>query len=488
MHGRLNFSFWTWAALILILWVETSTAQRSDLNFDPQSAIDHAASKLEATLREIDYTSSLHPSHTDPETGEWDIESMRREEWTSGFFSGSLWYMYQVTGDEKWRNLAEDWTRDLEPMSLGANDHDTGFRIFTSYGTGFSLTGNLSYSRTILRGAQTLATRFNPDIGAIKSWDWIGNFPVIIDNLMNLEILFWAASETGNSTLYDIAKTHAETSLKHHLREDGSNYHIVDFNDTGNVIWKNTLQGYGPESVWARGQSWAIYGFTMIYRYTGEQKFLDAAEKASLWFINNLPDDSIPIYDFLEPVPSVQTKDASAAAIAASGFLELFKITGNTIYFNAAERILYSLSTEEYSTQSDRENSILKRSTLHRGKGRLGTSYADYYYLEAIVRYLEIENEALPDIDKKFSFFLDQNFPNPFTTTTTLYYSVPESALVKLEVFNTLGQKVQTVVHERKEAGNYNATLRFGSLPAGVYFYSLTANGEQKVKKMTLVR
>jgi len=467
---------------------ESGLAQNSISLFDSESASEHAAAKLEATLGEINYNPTLHPSYTDPETGKWVAEHMNREEWTSGFFAGSLWKMYQITGEEKWRNAATDWTADLEPMSLKASDHDTGFRIFTSYGSGFLLTDNLSYSRTILRGAQTLATRFDPDISAIKSWDWIGNFPVIIDNLMNLEILFWAARESGNNELYNIALAHAETSLEHHIRDDGSSYHIVDFDENGDVIWKDTRQGYGPESVWARGQAWAIYGFSMIYRYTGEQKFLDASEKASAWFIDNLSDDFVPIYDFLEPVPSVQTKDASAAAIAASGFLELYTVTGKNIYFNTAVNILNSLSTESYSTLADSQNSVLKRSTLHRGKGRLGTSYADYYYLEAIVRYLNIRGETLPSISNQYPFFLDQNFPNPFLGITTLYYSIPENTFVKLELFNVMGHKVQTVVNDRKQAGNYRVTIRADALPAGIYFYSLIANGRKQVKKMTVIR
>lgn len=487
MAGCKNIFVVVWYCTAFLLWVENSTAQSSDSVFDANAAIEHAATKLEGTLQEINYNTSLHPAYTDPVAGNWVIESMNREEWTSGFFAGSLWKMYELTGEAKWRNWASNWTEDLEPMSLGANDHDTGFRIFTSYGNGLAITDNLSYSRTIIRGAQTLTTRFNSDIGAIKSWDWIGNFPVIIDNLMNLEILFWAAEETGNTTLYDVALTHAETSLEHHLREDGSSYHIVDFDDSGNVIWKDTRQGYGPESVWARGQSWAIHGFTMIYQYTGEQKFLKAAEKASEWYIENLPDDWVPIYDFLESVPSVKTKDASAAAIAASGFLELYNITGKRRYFEVAERTLHSLSTQAYSTMADSQNSILKRSTLHRGKGRLGTSYADYYYLEAIVRYLNITGEVLPETDNEYSFFLGQNFPNPFTSSTTLYYSIPESAFVSLELFNSQGRRVQTVVRERKQAGNYRAILLADTLPAGVYFYSLVVNGQQKVKKMTIL-
>lgn len=488
MPGCKKFAFLTWLFFSSLLLIQKSKGQSGTHSLDTNSAIQHAASSLQSTLEEIEYNTSLHPSHTDQITGEWVKEYMGREEWTSGFFAGSLWNMYQLTGNDKWRLFAADWTEDLEPMSLGATDHDTGFRIFTSFGTGYALTDNLSYSRTIQRGAQTLTTRFNSDIGAIKSWDWIGNFPVIIDNLMNLEILFWAAAETGNIELYNTAVTHAETSLEHHMREDGSTYHVVDFDDAGNVNWKDTRQGYGPESVWARGQAWAIYGFTMIHRYTGEQKYLDAAKKASTWFIDNLPDDFVPIYDFLEPVKSVQTKDASAAAVAASAFLELYQITGQNLYIKTAEQILSSLSSDKYSTRTDSQNSILKRSTLHRGKGKLGTSYADYYYLEAIVRYLKINGGALPEINNHYAFFLGHNFPNPFRDRTTIYYSVSENSFVKVELYNTVGQKIRTMVSEMKQPGNYRINLQATSLSPGIYFCTLTSAGRREVKKITVIR
>ena len=453
-----------------------------------QSALSHIENKLLQTLDEISYNPTLHPGHTNPLTGRWDLDHLGRDQWTSGFFAGSLWNMYLLTGDENWKELAYSWTEDLEPMISATHDHDTGFRIFSSYGNGYKITQRRSYYRTLLQAANTLSQRFNPEIGAIKSWDWTGTFPVIIDNLMNLELLFWVAQKSDNNRLYTIAKSHAEISQKHHMREDGSSYHIVDFDNNGNVSRKFTTQGAGPNSVWARGQAWAIYGFTMIYRFTGEQKFLDAAEAASQYFIERLPEDFIPLYDFFEPYTSVQTKDASAAAVAASGFFELYEFTNNTLYFNTAVEILNSLSSERYSTINSALSSVLQESTLHRGFGRVGTSYADYYYLEAIVRFKEIMQEEFPALQVNSFLYLDQNYPNPFNNRTVIYYSIEQSGDTELTVYDLHGRRIRTLVNGLKAAGSYNVAFDASGLSSGVYIYKLKSNGALLTRKMTIIQ
>lgn len=453
-----------------------------------QQALNHAESKLLQTLDEINYNPAKHPGHTNPETGEWDVDYLSRNEWTSGFFAGSLWYMYRLTGDESWKELAITWTEDLEPMTMATFDHDMGFRIFSSFGNGYKTLNKRSYYRTLLRAANTLSRRFDPTIGAIKSWDWTGNYPVIIDNLMNLELLFWVAENSGNRSLYNIAKTHAETSLEHHMREDGSTYHVVDFDNNGNVYRKFTTQGAGPTSVWARGQAWAIYGFTMTYRFTGDQKFLDAAEAASQYFIERLPSDFVPYYDFFEPYRSVQTKDASAAAIAASGFLELYQYTYNSLYFNTAVEILSSLNSSDYSTHQSPLSSVLKKSTLHRGFGNVGTSYADYYYLEAISRYKEVLQEEFPLLSVENFLFLDQNYPNPFNNRTIIYYSLEQSGETDLAVYDITGRRVQTLVNGQMPAGSFTVPFDGSGLSSGVYIYRLRNNGTVLTRKMTLIQ
>lgn len=475
-----------------IIFFHSVHAQQTDngfIQFDAlPEVLDHAQSKLLQTLDEISYNTEKHPGHTNSETGKWDEDFLKRQEWTSGFFAGSLWYMFKLTGDEMWKDYALEWTEDLEPMIKSTGDHDTGFRIFNSYGNAYKLLDSRYYYKKILRAAQTLTKRYDPEIGAIKSWDWIGNFPVIIDNLMNLELLFWASEKSGNKTLYDIALSHAEVSLIHHMRPDGTSYHIVDFDNLGNVNWKNTSQGYGPNSVWARGQAWAIYGFTMIYRYTEDERFLDAAIAASEYFINNLPDDFIPIYDFLESVGSVKSKDASAAAIAASAFFELYRFTDNPFYFNSAVQILNSLSTEKYSTYNSNLSSILKESTLHRGHSKVGTSYADYYYLEAIIRYKEFIQTEFPALQKQYIQFLDQNYPNPFNNSTIIYYSIENESAIELSIFDMSGRRVQTLVNNHQSPGNYNVVFDGSGLSSGVYIYKLRSNGELITRKMTLIQ
>ncbi|MCC5940050.1 MAG: glycoside hydrolase family 88 protein [Balneolaceae bacterium] len=485
-------SICTLAIFILLITASSAFSQQQGVHRiqsqSLQSALFHAEDKLLQTLDEINYNSGRHPGHTNPVTGKWDPDYLGRDQWTSGFFAGSLWYMYRLTGDDKWKELAQTWTEDLEPMISATHDHDTGFRIFSSYGNGYKILNKRSYYRTLLRAANTLSKRFDPEIGAIKSWDWTGNFPVIIDNLMNLELLFWVAENSDNRRLYSIAKSHAETSLKHHMREDGSSYHIVDFDSNGNVYRKFTTQGAGPNSVWARGQAWAIYGFTMIYRFTGEHKFLDAAEAASQYFIEHLPEDFIPYYDFFEPYSSVRTKDASAAAVAASGFLELYQFTQNTLYLNSAIEILGSLSSSAYATHNSDISSILKESTLHRGFGRVGTSYADYYYLEAIARYKELTGEEFPALQVDNFLFLDQNYPNPFNNRTVIYYSLEQSGETELSVYDLTGRRIQTLVNGQMPAGTYNIPFDASGLSSGVYIYKLRSNGTLLSRKMTLIQ
>lgn len=452
-----------------------------------QDVLEHADLKMRESLEELSYNPKLHPAHTDRQTGQWVEDYLGRERWTSGFFAGSMWYLYKLTGDPFWREHATQWTQDLELEAYKTSDHDTGFRIFNSFGNAYKIEEGRYYMKTTLQGAATLAKRFNPDIGAIKSWEWVGNYPVIIDNLMNLELLFWSANLVDREEWYEIAHSHAETSLQHHLRADGSTYHVVDFTDFGGVNWKDTFQGYGAESVWARGQSWAIYGFTMIYRFTGEKKFLDAAQASADYFIENLPDDFVPPYDFLEPEPSVRTKDASAAAITASGLFELYTFTDNEDYFNTAVEILESLSSDNYLTKNSDTSSILSKSTLHRGQGNIGTSYADYYFLEAIIRYWELTNSSFPEVEKESLFFLDQNYPNPFNNSTVIYYSIEEEGEVEISVYNLAGRKVQTLVNRFRSPGSYRIDFNASSLSSGVYLYRLKINGRAATKKMILL-
>lgn len=455
-----------------------------------QDAIEHSRQKLRQTLRELSYDPELHPAHINRDTGNWQVYN--RKEWTSGFFAGNLWLMYKLTGETEWKKYAQLWTDDMKPMASETYDHDTGFRIFGSFGNGFLLTGDFEYQNVISQGAFSLVKRYNPEIGAIKSWDpWESlnaNYPVIIDNMMNLELLFLASKHSERDEWQDIAVKHARTTLDHHFRKNGSTYHIVDFDDRGGVVRKFTTQGYNDDSSWTRGQAWSIYGFTMSYRYTRLPEFLNAAVSAADYFIEHLPKDRIPPYDFLTSSHSNTTKDASAAAIAASALFELYSFTDNTLYFNTAVEIIDALFSENYSTLNSDESSILTRSTRQRGDSERGTIYADYYFLEAIVRYRQQIGSPFPVITPKHGFYLQQNYPNPFNSQTQFHYTVEEPGYVEVNLYDLSGRKVQTLFNGQREPGAYPVRLNADNYSSGFYIYTLRANDQLQTRKMLLIK
>lgn len=455
----------------------------------------HAAEKVLETLEETGYDTKRHPMQTDPKTGYWETSTSR--EWTSGFFAGILWMLYEWTGDESWKRHAEGYTLDLEKEKNYAGDHDMGFRIFNSFGHGWRLTGNREYRQVILQGAVTLAGRYDPGRKAIRSWDWMGNFPVIIDNMMNLELLFRAAEESGNSHFRRIALEHAATTMKHHLREDGSHYHIVDFDNRGEPVWKGTIQGYGPESAWSRGQAWGIYGFTVTYRYSGDPDHLTAARKMADYFLDHLPADVIPYYDFLEPAIPNATRDVSAAAIAASALTELWSMTGEPRYLVGAERLLLSLGSPPYlqptREESQAENgpvasSILDKGTRWRGDPERGLIYADYYFLEALGRYAALKGVEFPPIRHDYSFTLEQNFPNPFHDSTTIFYSLTRDSRVRLRLFDAAGRQVRVVLEADRPVGSHRLEFDATGLASGLYYLRLETEEGTLFRPMIRVR
>jgi hypothetical protein len=455
-----------------------------------RESIEHAVNKTEQTLVELNFDATKHPAHTDHLTGEW--VNYNRDEWTSGYFAGILWYLFKLTGDQKYEGLAREWTEDMKPTAFEALNHDVGLRVYGSFGIGYKVIQDLQYRRMILKGANSLASRFDPTIKAIKSWEpWEtldAHYPVIIDNMMNLQLLFEASRLSGNATLKQIAIEHSKTTLKHHFREDGSTYHIVDFNNDGSVIRKFTIQGYGPNSVWARGQAWAMYGFTMAYGYTNEKEFLNAAISASDYFIGHLPEDFIPWYDFLEPAIPNTTRDVSAATVAASALFELHRYTSNPSYFEAAVNILNAVMSEDYASFNSKESSILKKSTIHRGDFERGTIYADYYFLEAIVRYKELTNITFPSMVLQPNFYLDQNYPNPFNNQTNFYYSIEEGGEIEISVFDITGRKIRTLFQGFQKAGSHIAQFSAEDLTSGIYFYSIRTGDQVQSRKMLLVK
>jgi hypothetical protein len=330
------------------------------------------------------------------DAGRWETTPARG--WTSGFYPGVLWYLYQYSGDPELQALAEKWTVGLEGQKRDTGTHDVGFQIMCSFGNGYRLTGPAAYKDIILQAARSLATRFNPAVGATRSWSWnrtppIWQFPVIIDNMMNLELLFWAAKHGGADELGHMAVRHAETTQRCHVRADGSTYHVVDFDPgSGAVVRGLTWQGYADESAWARGQAWAIYGFTMSYRESGEAAFLSTAQRLADYFVDRLPQDRVPYWDFCAPRVPDEERDASAGAIAAAGLLELSRHAPEHAarYWSAAEEILTSLSAPPYLTAGTGSDGLLDHSVGSRpSDSEVDTSiiYGDYYYVEALLRW-----------------------------------------------------------------------------------------------------
>jgi unsaturated chondroitin disaccharide hydrolase len=332
-----------------------------------------------------------------------EIHLVGKRDWTSGFYPGVLWLMYDLTLNNSWINEAAKYTKLLESEQFNDSNHDIGFKMMSSYGQGYRLTGNKVYKEILVQSARTLITRFDENIGCIRSWDhhkdkW--DYPVIIDNMINLELLFWASKETGDPVFANIAVKHAETTLKNHFREDFSCYHVVSYDTvTGEVAAKQTRQGYSDESSWARGQAWALYGYTMAYRETKIPDFLNQAEKVANYIFNieGLPKDYIPFWDFDAPGIPNQPRDASAAAIMASALYELssFSDINKESYITNASRIMNALSSEEYfNKRGTNQGYLLRHSTGSKpleSEVDVPLIYADYYYLEALKRKVEFD-------------------------------------------------------------------------------------------------
>jgi unsaturated chondroitin disaccharide hydrolase len=327
--------------------------------------------------------------------------------WCSGFFPGVLWYLYQDTNDSIFRSYAELFTQRVEREKHTTSHHDLGFILNSSFGNGNRIAGIKAYEEVLTTGAKSLITRFNPAIGMIKSWKsnsrW--QYPVIVDNMMNLELLMRAAKYTGDTIFSTIAKSHADMTMRDIYRPDFSCYHVVSYDTlTFEIEKKQTNQGAHDESVWARGQAWGLYGFTMMFRETDEQRYLDFAVNIADFLIDDLtwPDDFIPYWDFDAPGIPDEPRDASTAAIMASALLELSQYVSEDLskrYFNFAVKQIRSLTSAAYLADTGTNgNFILKHSTGSKPRNSevdVPLTYADYYYVEALIRLKEIINRDI---------------------------------------------------------------------------------------------
>lgn len=328
------------------------------------------------------------------------------EDWVSGFFSGTLWYMYELTGDEKWAVAAQAHTENIDSVKHLKWHHDVGFMIYNSFGNGLRLKGIKGYDEVLLTAAQSLATRFRDNADIIQSWDsdkgWQSergwDCPVIIDNMMNLELFFKITEMTGDSTFHKMALRHADRTMKEHFRDDYSCVHVVDYSTkTGEVRGRCTAQGFSDESAWARGQAWAIYGYVVCYRATGDKKYLDFAENISNFILNdkNMPEDLVPYWDYdASEIPNVP-RDASSASIISSALYELYTYTEKQEYLDAANKMVESLSSPAYRAAVGENGGFILMHSVgslpHGSQIDVPLSYADYYFLEALIRKRNLE-------------------------------------------------------------------------------------------------
>ncbi|WP_405607853.1 glycoside hydrolase family 88 protein [Polaribacter sp. Asnod1-A03] len=371
--------------------------------FNVKAVLDVSVLKEKQVTKTLVSADSF-PRNIDKGNKNWNFVDVK--DWCSGFFPGALWFAYEYSGDESTKDQAAKFTLPIKTIAYTkADNHDIGFMVYGSYGNGYRLTGNKEYKEVLLAAADTLATLYNPKVGSILSWpSQMHKFKhnTIIDNMMNLELLFWAAKNGGSQDLYDIAKSHAEITMKHIVRKDSAVYHVGSFDEnTGEFLRGYTHQGYADESMWARGQTWGIYGFSIAYRETGEQAFLDTAIKLTDHYINRLPEDKIPYWDFDDPKIPNAPKDASAAGVAACGMLELSTLVKDeklkAKYYNAAVSYIKELSTDKYLS-GDTNQALLLHSTGHYPNNSeidVPIVYADYYFMEALVRLNKMQEAAL---------------------------------------------------------------------------------------------
>jgi len=315
--------------------------------------------------------------------------------WTSGFFPGELWglweYSREFNEEDPFPWPAANWTVGLASQANDTSTHDVGFKVFYSFGHGYLRLKIPEWKQIVLQAAETLSKRFNPTVGCIRSWEGY-HFPVIVDNMMNLELLFWASQNGGKQEWFDMAVSHADKTIENHIRPAGNTFHLVDYDPVSGKVLQvcNCPQGLDQENAtWGRGQAWSLAGFALSFRYTGYERYLRTAIRAADWYLANVPSDLVPIWDFAAP-PS-QPRDTSAAAITASALVELSRyVKDGEKYLNAAYAILNSLSSPAYLADPATSDGILLHGTgtYPDSQVDVSLSYGDYYFIEALLRIL----------------------------------------------------------------------------------------------------
>lgn len=393
---------WAFCALFIV-GCTSNTSTGSSLISDN---VQFARQQLGGMLQTIEKSDKcLNPVTLNPDSS---VYYCGYSDWRSGFFPGSLWYLYELSGDQALLPLARKYTQAIQQAESLTYHHDIGFMVNCSFGNGFRLTQDTAYSNTLVRAAKSLSTRFRPQAGVIQSWNtdsgWMSErgweCPVIIDNMMNLELLFEATKLSGDSTFYHIAVSHANRTLAEQFRKDGSCYHVVDYSlQDGSVRSRQTAQGYADESAWSRGQAWAIYGYAICYRETKDRKYLEQSLKTFNFMRNHprMPEDLIPYWDMDAPKIPNEFRDVSSASCMASALYEIstFDVPDAKQYKEYADKIMESLSTPDYRAEIGSNGGFLLMHSVgsipHNSEIDVPLNYADYYWLECLKRKKEIE-------------------------------------------------------------------------------------------------
>lgn len=437
-------------------------------------ALEYAKSQLTKSVQSVS-NATKHPRRN-YQSKTW--EAMSRTDWTSGFWSGCLWLMYESTNSNTWLSNAKKWSADLESNKNVTTTHDIGFQMMCSYGNGDRLSPTEEYKDILITAAQSLSSRFDAKAGAIISWDKASwhpfNKPVIIDNMMNLELLFYATAISGDSSYYKLAVQHADKTLETHQREDGSFYHIVDYDDFGNITFKGFKMSVelSPEKTWSRGQGWGLYGYTMCYRFTKNPKYLAAAEKSAQYIAEHLPKDFVPY--FMYDYPENTNRDASAGAIAFSSLIELYNQTKDMQYLTLAENILTGY-TSTCLTKDKGYYAVLCRATEDYTDTEKGVIYADYYFIEGLIRYLNLPTNAVNECTLRHTDL--HLYPNPATTSI----NIEVNALSLVRIINLTGKTLITKIVEK---GNNNIPI---NLDPGTYLLHITTGNKNLIQKLNVV-
>lgn len=382
----------------------TDKPERVEKTWSEQS-VENAYNQIKLEIDTIEASGKILNPVTLKKNGE--VYYCGYADWRSGFFPGSVWYLYELTGDNTLLPLAQKYTEALDEAKNLTWHHDIGFIINCSYGNGLRLSGKTGYKDVMIEAAKSLCTRFREKPGTIQSWNVTGNSwqaqrgwecPVIIDNMMNLELLFEATELSGDSTFYKVAVSHADRTMKEQFRPDGSCYHVIDYSiSDGSVRHRHTAQGYSHESAWSRGQAWAIYGYTMCYRYTGDKKYLEQAIKTFNFMKDHprMPEDLVPYWDMDAPNIPNEPRDASSASVIASALYELSTYDNQFDYRGYADKIMKSLSSENYTAKLGENGRFVLMHSVgsipHNSEIDVPLNYADYYYLEALKRKMDLE-------------------------------------------------------------------------------------------------